>query len=139
MERRGFLLGAAAAGRALGANDRIRTGIIGSGGRGQYLIGVFKEMGAEVAAVCDVYQPNRDAGLKGASTGAKGHTDYRRMLEDKSLEAVIIATPDHWHARMAIDAVEAGKDVYLEKPLAHTIDEGFAVISAVRRTKRILQ
>jgi predicted dehydrogenase len=139
MDRRGFLLTAAAAGRVWGANERLRAGIIGAGGRGRYLISQFKEGGVEVGAVCDVYQPNLEAGLKDASTGARPFTDYRRMLEDKSLDAVIVATPDHWHARMVIDAVEAGKDVYVEKPLAHKIDEGFAIIEAVRRTKRVVQ
>jgi predicted dehydrogenase len=86
-----------------------------------------------------VYEPNLQEGLKAASTGAVGHGDYRRLLDDKSLQAVIVATPDHWHARMVIDAVNAGKDVYVEKPLCHTIEEGFDVIAAVRRTKRVVQ
>ena len=89
--------------------------------------------------MCDVYEPNLEAGFKEASTGARSFRDYRRLLDDKSFDAVIVATPDHWHARMVIDAVEAGKDVYVEKPLAHTIDEGFAMIEAVRRTKRVVQ
>src|SRR3989442_4211875 len=140
MDRRQFLLTTAAAqGRILGATARIRTGIIGAGGRGKYLTGQFKEIGAEMAAVCDVYEPNLQGGLKEASTGAKSFHDYRKLLDDKSIDAVIVATPDHWHARMVIDAVEAGKDVYVEKPMAHKIDEGFAVIDAVRRTRRIVQ
>jgi len=140
MDRRQFLLTTAAAqGRILGANDRIRTGIIGAGGRGKYLTGQFKEIGAEMAAVCDIYEANLQGGLKEASTGAKPFHDYRRLLDDKSIDAVIVATPDHWHARMVIDAVEAGKDVYCEKPMAHKIEEGFAVIQAVRRTHRIVQ
>ncbi len=134
--RREFVLASAA---AVGANNRIRAGVIGSGGRGQLLTGEFKEIGVEIAAVCDVYEPNLNAGLKAASTGAKAYTDYRRLLEDKTLDAVVIATPDHWHSRMAIDAVEAGKDVYLEKPMAHTIEEGAAIVKAVRRTKRVVQ
>jgi predicted dehydrogenase len=138
MQRRHFLA-AAAAPAVLGANDRVRTGVIGSGGRGRLLAAEFKEVGAEVAAVADVYQPNLDAGIKAASTGAKPYTDYRRMLEDKTLDAVIVATPDHWHARMVIDAVEAGKDVYVEKPLCHTIPEGYDIVRAVRRTRRIVQ
>jgi predicted dehydrogenase len=96
-------------------------------------------VGAEVAAVCDVYEPNLQAGLKLASAGAKSYDDYRRLLEDRTIEAVVIATPDHWHARMVIDAVEAGKDAYLEKPFAHTVEEGFAIVEAVRRTKRVVQ
>ncbi len=123
----------------LGANDRVRAGIIGAGGRGRYLTGEFKEIGAQMAAVCDVYEPNLQAGLKVASTGAKSYEDYQRLLEDKSIDAVIVATPDHWHAQMVIDAVNAGKDVYVEKPMAHKIPEGFDVIDAVRRTKRIVQ
>jgi predicted dehydrogenase len=140
MERRLFLAGgAAAASRIPGANDRLRGGLIGAGGRGRLVTGDFKEVGAEIGAVCDVYEGNLNAGLKAASTGAKPYDDYRRMLEDKSLDFVIVATPDHWHARMTVDAVEAGKDVYVEKPMAHTIPEGFQIIEATRRTKRVVQ
>src|SRR5437588_6659388 len=140
MDRRSFLLASAAAQtRIVGANDRIRAGIIGAGGRGRYLTGQFKELGVEMAGVCDIYEANLQAGLKEANTGARSFDDYRKLLDDKSIDAVIVATPDHWHARMVIDAVEAGKDVYVEKPMAHKIDEGFAVISAVRRTRRIVQ
>lgn len=140
MQRRTFLMTTAAAQmRILGANDRLRAGIIGSGGRGRYLIGQFKEVGAELAAVCDVYEPNLQAGVKEASTGARSFRDYRRLLDEKSIDVVIVATPDHWHARMVIDAVEAGKDVYVEKPLAHKIDEGFQIVEAVERTRRIVQ
>ncbi len=123
----------------LSADDRLRGAIIGAGGRGRYLTAEFKEIGVEMAAVCDVYEPNLAAGLKAASTGAKGYGDYRRMLEDKSIQVVVVATPDHWHAQMTIDAVEAGKDVYVEKPLAHTIEDGFRMIEAVRRTRRVVQ
>lgn len=141
MNRRTFALAATAASYASiqGANERIRAGIIGAGGRGRYLTGEFKEIGAEMAAVCDIYEPNLQEGLKVASTGAKSFVDYRKLLEDKTIDAVVVATPDHWHARMVIDAVEAGKDVYVEKPMAHTIPEGFDVINAVRRTKRVVQ
>lgn len=140
MKRRSFLLTAAASQMpAVGANDRVRAGIIGGGGRGRYLIGQFKELGVDVGVVCDVYQPNLDAAVSEAGAGARPVRDYRRLLDDKTLDAVIVATPDHWHARMVIDAVEAGKDVYVEKPLAHKIDEGFAIIEAVRRTRRIVQ
>ncbi|MBS1876857.1 MAG: Gfo/Idh/MocA family oxidoreductase [Acidobacteria bacterium] len=138
MQRREFFASALAA-PLLADDEPRRVGVIGSGGRGRFLIDQFKEVGARVAAVCDIYQPNLRKGLEGASTGAKPFEDYRKLLEDRSLDAVVIATPDHWHSRMAIDAVEAGKDVYLEKPLAHKIDEGFALIAAVRRTRRILQ
>jgi predicted dehydrogenase len=139
MERRDFITTALPAASVLGTNDRIRAGVIGSGGRGRLLTAEFKEIGAEMAAVCDVYRPNLEAGLNAASIGAKPFSDYRRMLDDKSIDAVIVATPDHWHARMVIDAVGAGKDVYVEKPMCHTIPEGYDMVAAVRRTKRIVQ
>ncbi len=137
MTRRHWL--AASAASAAAQSPRLRAGIIGSGGRGRFLTAEAKEIGVEVSAVCDVYEPNLKAGLDAASTGAAAYRDYRRLLDDKSLEAVFIATPDHWHAQMTIDAVEAGKDVYVEKPLAHTIEDGFRMIEAVRRTGRIVQ
>jgi predicted dehydrogenase len=136
MNRRTFLFSSAG---VVGANDRIRVGLIGSGGRGQYLTANFKELGAEMAAVCDVYEPHLEAGLKAASTGARAFRNYKQLLEDRGLDAVIVATPDHWHAQMAIDAVRAGKDVYLEKPMAHNIQEGFRLVEAVRQTRRVLQ
>jgi predicted dehydrogenase len=137
------LLGAPAVGlsglAAQTGSERPRVGVIGSGGRGSYLTEQFKELGAHMNAVCDVYAPNLERGLQAASTGAKGYTDYREMLNRDDLDAVIVATPDHWHAQMVIDAVRAGKDVYVEKPLCHTIDEGFAMVEATRETKRIVQ
>jgi predicted dehydrogenase len=140
MKRRTFLMTTAASHlRILGANDRIRAGVIGAGARGQFLVEQFKEAGADVGGVCDVYEPNLRAGLKKASSGAVPFRDYRKILEDKSIGAMIIATPEHWHARMMIDAVEAGKDVYVEKPLAHKIEEGFRMVDAVARTRRIVQ
>lgn len=144
MERRKFLhqmTSVAAAGQmsAMAQATRARVGVIGAGGRGRFLTGEFKEIGAEMAAVCDVYQPNLQLGLAAANTGAKAYSDYRALLDDKSLQAVIVATPDHWHAQMVIDAVQAGKDVYVEKPLAHTIEEGYRMMEAVRQTKRIVQ
>jgi predicted dehydrogenase len=123
----------------LAAQDRVRGAIIGSGGRGRYLTGEFKEIGVEMAAVCDVYEPNLQAGLKVASTGAKPYDNYKRLLDDKSIDVVVVATPDHWHAQMTIDAVQAGKDVYVEKPLAHTIEDGFRMMDAIKRTNRIVQ
>jgi predicted dehydrogenase len=140
MDRRTFLLASAASqARIIGANDRIRAGIIGAGGRGRYLTAQFKELGVEMGGVCDVYEANLQAGLKEANTGARAFDDYRKLLDDKSFDAVIVATPDHWHARMVIDAVEAGKDVYVEKPMTHKIEEGYQVIEAVRRTRRVVQ
>jgi len=140
LNRRAFLVGTAlGSAHILGANDRIRCATIGTGNRGTYLTGQFKEFGAEMAAVCDVYEPHLEEGLRAASTGARPFVDYRRLLEDKSIDAVVIATPDHWHAQMLVDSVDAGKDVYVEKPLAHTIEDGFRMVEAVRRTKRVAQ
>jgi predicted dehydrogenase len=139
MQRRNLILTAASAAAVRGANERVRGAIIGSGGRGRLLTGEFKEIGVEMAAVCDVYKPNLEAGLKVASSGAAAYSDYRKLLEDKSLDVVVVATPDHWHAQMVIDAVHAGKDVYVEKPMAHTPEEGYRIIDAVRKTKRVVQ
>src|SRR5690242_2467874 len=140
MDRRKFLIStAASAAQVAGANERIRGAIIGSGGRGQFLTANFKELGVEMNGVCDVYEPNLQKGLKAAAAGAKAYDNYKRVLEEPSIDVVVIATPDHWHAQMVIDAVEAGKDVYVEKPMAHKIDDGFRMIEAVRRTKRIVQ
>lgn len=135
--RRSFLAAAGSAG-LLRANDRIRIGVIGSGGRGRYLAGLLKRYEAEVAAVCDVYEPNLQSGLAAASAGARAYVDYRRLLEDKEIDAVVIATPDHLHAQMLIDAVAAGKDVYVEKPLASNIEDGFRMVEAVRRSNRVV-
>jgi predicted dehydrogenase len=123
----------------LGANDRIRCGVIGAGGRGSYLLQQFQAHGAEVAAVCDVYETRLDAARKAAGPDARAYVDYRKLLEDKSLDAVIIATPEHLHAPMLIDACAAGKDAYVEKPLAHSVAEGFQMVDAVRRAKRVVQ
>ncbi len=136
IDRRNFIL---ASSTALAADGPVRAGIIGAGGRGRFLTGEFKEIGVQMAAVCDVYEPNLKAGLAAASTGAVAYDDYRKLLEDKSIPVVVVATPDHWHAQMVIDAVHAGKDVYVEKPLAHSIAEGDRIIAAVRETKRIVQ
>ena len=139
MQRRAFLAGMAGAGYAAGAQNRVRVGVIGSGNRGQYVMGKFNEAGAELPAVCDIYEPNLAEGMKLAAPGAKAYDDHRRLLEDRSLDAVLIATPEHWHAQMVVDAAEAGKDIYVEKPLAHTIEDGFRMVEAVRRTKRVCQ
>ena len=139
MLRRSFLVSAASASAAAMQPDAPAVGLIGAGGRGRLLAAEFREVGARVPAVCDVYQPNLDRGLRAASTGAKPYRDYRRLLDDKEIAGVVVATPDHWHARMVIDAVNAGKDVYVEKPLCHEIQDGFAMAEAVRRTKRICQ
>ena len=138
--RRSFLAATSWSGaRILGANDRIRIATIGMGGRGCYLTENFRRQGAEVVAICDVYEPRLERGAQLASPGAKTYVDYRRLLENKTIDAVVIATPDFQHAPMFIDAVDAGKDVYVEKPLAHSVEEGFRMLQAWRRSGRIAQ
>ena len=93
----------------------------------------------EIVAVCDVYAPHCEA-VKTRSKGiATTHVDYREVLDKKDIDAVLIATPDHWHVRIACEAIAAGKDIYLEKPVTHTLEEGAPLIRAVRSSKQILQ
>jgi predicted dehydrogenase len=126
--------------RILGANDRVIIGLIGCGGRGRDVAKLMREVpGAEYGAVCDVYQPNADAAKEWAGPSARAFKDFRRLLELKEIDAVHIATPDHWHAITTILACQAGKDVYVEKPLAHNIKEGRAMVAAARQYKRIVQ
>jgi predicted dehydrogenase len=104
------------------------------------LMKVFRERpDVEVRGVCDVYEPRLKEATAAASPTAAAFADYRRLLERKEIDAVVIATPDHWHARMVIDAAEAGKDAYVEKPMCHKLDEGFAVVAAVRKAGRVVQ
>jgi predicted dehydrogenase len=143
LNRRSFLIAsgltALASTRVLGANDTLRIGVIGAGGRMRDLLDAADKVAPyQIAAVSDVYTPHRDA-VKERSKGiATTHLDYREVLE-KDIDAVIIASPDHWHVRMAVDALAAGKDVYLEKPVTHTLEEGATLTRAVRSSKRILQ
>lgn len=123
---------------AFGANDRIRYGVIATGGRGRYLNRVFMKLGAECAALCDVYEPHLELAQKDAP-GAKTFVDYRDLLALKDVDAVIIASPDHWHCPMLLDALAAGKDVYLEKPLSKTLEESAKMIQAVRTSKQVVQ
>ena len=141
--RRTFLAGAAAAApmfipqRAFGANDRVAYGLIGCGGRGRGLNRYFQKV-AETTALCDVYDRNLDLAKKD-SPGAKGYLDYNDLLADKSVDAVVIATPDHHHCPMLLAALKAGKDVYAEKPLSKTLEESQVMIKAVRGTDRVVQ
>jgi predicted dehydrogenase len=131
---------AASYGRVLGANDRIQMGAIGTGGRGQYLMReTTKAGGVEWIAVCDVYSVRRDQAATIAGTGVKTYSDHRQLLDHKEIDAVIVATPDHWHAAITVDACRAGKDVYVEKPMVHYPKDGQAIVKAVREHKRVLQ
>ncbi|MCX6595342.1 MAG: Gfo/Idh/MocA family oxidoreductase [Acidobacteria bacterium] len=132
----------AASGRVLGANDRINIGVIGTGGRGFYVAREFSKVGegkgnARIAMVCDVYQKRVTKGKEAYK--CDGTLDYREVLAKSDIDAVIVATPDHWHAPIALAAMDAGKDVYLEKPMCHTVDEARRLSETVRETKRILQ
>jgi predicted dehydrogenase len=143
-DRRSFLvasgLTALASTRVLGANDTLRVGVIGAGGRMNSLLSAADTAGVyQIAAVSDVYGPHCDAiKLRANGNSATSHVDYRQVL-DQQIDAVIIASPDHWHVPMTVDALSAGKDVYLEKPVTHTIEEGATLTRAVRSSKRILQ
>ena len=154
----GNTLTAANYNRIYGANEKIRMGFIGLGNRGSQLLRLFmSHSDVEIAAFCDVYEPYmlRDRSkvdprwIKelGSQIPALGETfpnevrkynDYRKLLEDKSIDAVCIATPDHWHALQTIHAIEAGKDVYVEKPLTITIREGRMMVEAQSRSKQIV-
>lgn len=140
--RRSFLgaLSAASYQRVLGANDRLQIGIIGYGLIGAYHTETFKrQKDVEMVAVSDVYQPRVEAGLAACGPRARGYKDFRQLLDNKDVQGVIVATPDHWHALMTILACAAGKDVYVEKPLTLFVREGRWMVTAARRWKRVVQ
>ena len=121
----------------LGANEKIGIGLIGCGGRGRYLLGKFNaNPQARVVAVCDLHQTR--LAQTHAQFGGNGYEDYRDLLANKDVHAVIVATNGHWHVLPAIDACAAGKDVYLEKPVGTSIGEGRAAINAARKHSRII-
>jgi predicted dehydrogenase len=144
--RRQFSRGALAAGvvatrtafSAFPAHEQVRLGIIGVGNRGDQLIGAFKpQPNTQFVAVCDVYRQHLEMAAKKIGGDPFLTGDYRRLLDRKDIDAVVIATPDHWHALQFIDACEAGKDAYVEKPLSLTISEGRTMVEVARRTKRV--
>lgn len=126
--------------RILGANDRVGMGYIGVGNRGDQVHDSFLEYADHVTtAVCDLREDYMDFAVKKSRAAPKKYKDYQRLLEDKEVDAVVIATPDHWHALMFIDACNAGKDVYVEKPLSLTVLEGRKMVEAAARHKRVTQ
>jgi predicted dehydrogenase len=129
----------AGTGGVLGANDRIRLGLIGCGRQGVSNMQYFMKQGVEVAAVCDVYEPNLQRGLGAAGGKAKALKDLRQVLDDKEIDVVILATPDHWHALPCVMACQAGKDVYVEKPICVAVEEGKKMVEAARKYKRVVQ
>lgn len=150
ISRRSFLHGSAAAsaafgvrGHVLGANDRINTAVIGLGTRGSWLLELALNRtktrnDVRIVALCDVYERRlREAAAK--IPDAKTYTYHQELLTRKDIDAVIIATPDHWHAPITMLALERGCDVYCEKPMTHTLDEAALVAAKVQETKRIMQ
>lgn len=126
--------------RILGANDRVRVGAIGAGERCQYLMSVLNKVGgAEIVAVCDVYEPHRSEAKQKLAPASTDCAHHEEVLERKDIDAVIIGTPDHWHVPITIAAVRAGKDVYCEKPVTHRLEEGDSLIAAVKETGRVVQ
>lgn len=131
---------AASYARILGANDRVGIGYIGLGNRGDQVHDAFLEWGdAQTVALCDLREDYMDFAARKSRGQPAKYRDYRKLLEDKNVDAVVIATPDHWHALMFIEACLAGKDVYVEKPLSLTVVEGRKMVEAARRTKRVTQ
>jgi len=142
-DRRRFLASAIAAPlfiprSAWGANDRLAYGLIGAGGRGRYLNGNFQKLGAECVAIADVYEPNTQEALK-QSPQAKTCVDYHDLLAQPGVDAVVVASPDHQHCPMLMAALDAKKDVYLEKPMSHSLEESRQMIEAVRKSSQIVQ
>jgi predicted dehydrogenase len=145
--RRSFFQGAAfalSATRVMGANDRINIGIVGLGGRGSSHLGSYlKVEECQVTGLCDVNQAARERAqarlLKANSTKGKEFNDMRELFADKGVDAVSIATPNHWHALAAIWACQAGKDVYVEKPASYNIHESWRMVEVARKTNRMVQ
>jgi predicted dehydrogenase len=142
--------------KKVGANDKIRMGFIGIGNRGTQLMTLFRDNAdVEVAALCDVYEPYLDRNRSAVNERylalgkvpkldeqfgkeVKRYKDFRKLLEQKDIDAVCIATPDHWHAVQTIQALEAGKDIYVEKPLTITLKEGRVMVDAQKKTDRVV-
>lgn len=143
----GVALAAGSAKRVIGANERISLGLIGTGGRGQSYLGELKRIAEqlpfEVTAVCDLWTLNRDAAAAKVEElfgrRPRAFQYHEELLALNDVDAVTIATPDHWHIPVLLDALEAGKDAYVEKPLAYTLEEATRARDAVRRTGRIVQ
>ena len=146
MSRRDFVktsaigLTALSASRVLGANERINVGLIGFGLIGRFHMAALKEQpDVQVTAVCDVHRGRVDQGAAMAGGSVAKYSDFRKLLADKNVDAVWVTTPDHWHALMTMMACDAGKDVYVEKPLTLFVREGRWMLEVARRTKRIVQ
>ena len=150
VSRRTFVQTSAAAGvalataasynRAWGANERVRIAFIGVGNRGDQVLDAFlKHPDAQIVAVCDAYEPYRRFAAQKVGSDCAQYADYRKVLERPDIDAVVIATPDHWHALMFCEACLAGKDVYVEKPLSLRLAEGRRMVEVARQTNRVAQ
>jgi predicted dehydrogenase len=146
VSRRTFLMTSAAlavgasSAPAKSANDTLNIGCIGTGGRCQTLMkSLVKVPNVRIAAVCDIYDAHREAGRKLADPKAVATKVYREILDNKDIDAVLIAAPNHWHVPMTVDALAAGKDVYVEKPLTHKLEEGKVILEAQSKSKQIVQ
>jgi predicted dehydrogenase len=144
MKRRTFLV--ASSGLLMGAqppSEQIVLGVIGSGSRGTFVMKVFQgHPEVKVGAICDVYEPNLEEAISAAVKGGsqpKVYRNYKDLLADKNIQAVLIATPEHWHYQMVMDAIAAGKDIYVEKPLCQTPEEGVALVYAEKNCKCVIQ
>lgn len=123
-----------------GANDRVRVGFIALGNRGDQVLDAFLlQNDCEVTAVCDIYQPYMDFASKKIGGSPRQFKDYRKLIELKDIDAVAVCTPDHWHALQMIAACQAGKDVYVEKPLSLCVQEGRKMVEAAKKYKRVTQ
>ncbi|MGC8861886.1 MAG: Gfo/Idh/MocA family oxidoreductase [Armatimonadota bacterium] len=135
---------APAPGRVIGANDRINIGFVGVGGMGSGHVNMVKQLSqdqnVQIVAVCDVWEKRRQENKDRAGlSDSQVYSDYRKLLENKDIDLVVIATPDHWHAPIAIAAMEAGKHVYVEKPMCRYLDEALKMHATAKRTKRLVQ
>jgi predicted dehydrogenase len=154
LSRRGFMRRSAGAALAigpavlpsLGANNRLKVGWIGTGSRGNYVMRMLYDGVpdlVEVTAVCDTYQGNLAKGKDRVQTTGgntpKTFVDYKELLQDPAVDVVFITTPEHLHHEMAIAALNAGKHIYVEKPLAHTIEEGFDIVKAAEQSDKVVQ
>ncbi len=130
---------ALASGKVLGANEKIRLGGIGTGDRGTDRLRTAKRLGAEIVAFADVNDAMMDRACEKLEVNPQRYVDYNDLLARDDVDGVIVAAPDHWHYQIVIDALKAGKDIYIEKPLTRTIEEGQKIVQAVKESKQIVQ